>query len=166
MQRGLLRWQQDRMVEALPAARGVFDKLSPVMPGIALVLARALAAHEASHDEARAVLCEFGADSFARLRRGTFWSSLLLISAETAYLLDLPEMCTVIRDLLLPFADQVAFTGGWVTAPIAYGIGIAMSGCDDPRARALLERAADIGERLDAPVLVAQARDTPLLRNV
>lgn len=166
MQRGLLRWQQDRIAEALPAARSTFDKLHTMMPGIALVLARALAAHEASHDEARAVLCEFGADSFARLRKGTFWSSLLVISAETAYLLDLPETCTVIRDLLLPFADQVAFTGGWVTAPIAYGIGLAMSGCDDPRAQGLLDRAAGIGERLDAPVLVARARATPLLRNV
>jgi len=164
MQRGLLRWQQDQMVHALPAARTAFDNFNTTMPGIALVLARALAAHETSHDDARTVFSEFAADRFAQLRRGTFWSSLLVISAETAYLLDLSDMCTTIRDLLLPFADQVAFTGSWVTAPIAYGIGIAMRGCDDRRARELLDRAADIAERLKAPVLVARARD-PFLHN-
>lgn len=165
MQRGLLRWQQDRMVEALPAARATFDNLATTMPGIALVLARALAAHETSRDEARTILLEFGTGSFARLRRGTFWSSLLVISAETACLLDLGDMCATIRDLLLPFADQVAFTGSWVTAPIAYGIGIAMSGCDDRRSHALLDQAGDIAERLDAPVLVARARATPFVRS-
>ena len=129
------------------------------MPGVALVLARALAADETRLDEARALLGEYADNSFRQLRRGTFWSSLLVISAETAYHLEFAEASRIIRDLLAPFADQVAFSGSWVTAPIAYGVGVAMAGCDDPRAGQLLRHAADIAERLDAPVLVARARE-------
>ena len=39
-----------------------------------------------------------------------------------------------------------------------------MRGCEDPRAGALLGDAADLAERLEAPVLVARARDTPFVR--
>jgi len=158
MQRGLLRWQQDRMLEALPAARVMFDGYQASMPGIALVLARALAADENHHDEARALLGEYADNSFGQLRRGTFWSSLLVLSAETAHLLEFPEAGRVIRDLLAPFADQVAFSGSWVTAPVAYGVGIAMLACDDPDADQHLRRAVDIATRLEAPVLVTRAR--------
>jgi hypothetical protein len=157
MQRGLLRWQEDRMREALPAARAVFETYGATLPAVTLTLARALAADESGHDEATALLEEMAENSFGRLPRGTFWASLLVISAETAYLLDLPEVSERIRDLLAPFADQVAFTGSWVTAPIAYGIGIAMAGCNDPCAGTLLRQAADIAERLEAPVLLARA---------
>jgi len=162
MQRGLLRWHQDRMRDALPAARVVFETYGAALPAVALTLARALAADESGRDEARALLADLAESSFRRLPCGTFWSSVLVISAETAYLLDLPEVSALIRDLLAPFADQVAFTGSWVTAPIAYGIGIAMAGCNDPGAGRLLGQAAGIAERLEAPVLVARAREPRL----
>jgi DNA-binding SARP family transcriptional activator len=162
IQLGLLRWQQDRVPETLPLVRAAFDRMSADFPGLALVLARVLAEHDASHDEARAHLAEFASDSFARLRRGTFWSSALILTAETACILDLRDLSGVIRDLLMPFADQVAFTGAWVSAPIAYGIGIAMTGCGDPRARRLLEQAADIADRINAPVIATRIRESPL----
>jgi hypothetical protein len=72
-----------------------------------------------------------------------------------------PAMSRTIRDLLVPFADQVAFTGTWVTAPIAYGVGVAMAGCDDPDAPQMLDRAAEVADRLGTPVLARMARRAP-----
>jgi hypothetical protein len=109
-------------------------------------------------------MTEIGRDRFEALRRGPFWSSALVITAESALMLELPEVSRTVRDLLAPFADQVAFTGTWVTAPIAYGVGVAMIGCGDPDAPRLLEQAAGIAERLNAPVLARLARETTLTR--
>jgi hypothetical protein len=116
------------------------------------------------HDKARALMTEIGCDRFEALRRGPFWSSALVITAESALMLELPEVSRTVRDLLAPFADQVAFTGTWVTAPIAYGVGVAMTGCGDPEAPRFLEQAAGIAERLNAPVLARLARETTLTR--
>ena len=58
----------------------------------------------------------------------------------------------------MPFEDQVAFMGVWVTAPIAYGVGIAAIGCGDRRAPQFLEQAAEVAEGLHAPILAARAR--------
>ncbi len=125
---------------------------------MALLLARALAEEPSGHDEARALLTNLAEDSFARLPMGTFWSSALVVTAETARILELPEISATIRDLLLPFADQVAFTGLWVVAPIAYGIGLAASGCGDRQARKFFEQAARIADELQAPVMADRAR--------
>ena len=77
-------------------------------------------------------------------------------------MLELPDVCTTIRDLLLPFTDQVAFTGLWVVAPIAYGVGVASVGCNDRRAPQFFDRAARIANRMHAPVLAARAREPRL----
>ena len=159
MQLGLMRWQQGRVAETLPTVRYGFEELGASFPGIALVLARALASDPSGHAEAREIIATFAAGTFDELRRGTFWSSVLVLTAETARILDLPDLSRGIRDLLVPFADQVAFTGSWVTAPIAYGIGVAMAGCRDDRADRLLQRAAQFADRLQAPVLAARARE-------
>ena len=158
MQLGLLRWQQHRVAEMLPAVRTAYDTTQEIFPSIALVLARALVDDDADHGEARALITTFADNSFEGLRRGTFWSTTLILSAETACVLEMRQLSGAIRDLLLPFADQVAFNGIWVTAPVAYGIGIAMTGCDDPRAGRFLEQAVDIAERIQAPTLATLAR--------
>jgi hypothetical protein len=72
-------------------------------------------------------------------------------------LVDLPEVSTVIRDLLLPFVDQVAFSGLWVAAPIAYGVGVAAAGCGDERAANFFKQAADVADRIHTPVFAARA---------
>lgn len=161
VQRGLLKWQHGRVAETLPVVRAAFAHMNADFPGIALVLARVLAEVDASHDEARAHLAEFARDGFAHLPRGTFWSSALILTAETARIVDLPEVSGAIRDLLMPFAHQVAFSGVWVTAPIAYGIGVAMTGCDDPRAPRFFDQAANLADRIHAPVIAARIREHP-----
>lgn len=158
MQLGLLRWQQDRIPETQGAVRAAFDAVAETFPGVALVLARALAAEQSGHAEARSLLSTLAGDGFARLRRGPYWSTVLVLSAETACILDLPDVSAAVRDLLLPFADQVAFCGVWVTAPISYGIGVAMTGCRDPHAEELLEQAVRTSERLQGPTHAARAR--------
>src|SRR5262249_28023527 len=118
VQRGELRWLQGRLSEMLDLARGAFDAGAGGYPGLALVFVRVLC-ECGEHDKARALMAEIGRDRFEALRRGPFWSSALVITAESALMLGLPEVSRTVRDLLAPFADQVAFTGTWVTAPIA-----------------------------------------------
>lgn len=161
LQRAMLRWQQDRVAELLPAARTVCDDYAAHFPGMALVLARVLAEEEAGRDESRRLLTGFAENGFAQLPFGTFWSTALVVTAETAFMVEAPEVGATIRDLLLPFVDQVAFTGLWVAAPIAYGVGVAAESCGDRRASKFFEQAADIAERIHAPILAARARRSP-----
>ncbi len=161
LQFGLLRWQQDRVPETRSAVRTAFETRAEMLPGIALVVARVAATDEGCHEEARALLSGFARDDFASLRRGTFWSTSLILSAETACILEMPDASRAIRDLLLPFVDQIAFTGAWVTGPIAYGISVAMRGCGDARAPELLQYAIRLCEGLEAPVLAARLRESP-----
>jgi DNA-binding SARP family transcriptional activator len=164
IQRGELRWQQGRLVEMLNFSEAAYAAVKGAMPGVELVHARVLVECE-RYDDARAVVADAMRDGgLDKLRRGPMWSSALVITAETACLLGLPEIGRKIRDELEPYADQVAFTGSWVTAPVAYGVGLAMASCDDPGAVPMLERAADVADRLGAPVLAALAREAPLER--
>ena len=78
----------------------------------------------------------------------------------------MPDVCKTIRDLLMPFIDQVAFTGLWVVAPIAYGVGVASVGCDDRRAPKFFDRAEHIANRMHAPILAARAREPRLAATV
>ena len=136
-----LRWRRDRVAQTLPAVHAASTDVNTEFPGFVLMLARSLAADPTGQDEARELLTAFADDNFNQLRRGTFWSSAPLLTAETAHLLDLPDIGRVIREPPLALRGSVAFTGSWVTAPIAYGIGIAMTNCHDPRAHQLLEPA-------------------------
>ncbi|MDQ1435823.1 MAG: hypothetical protein QOF59_2639 [Actinomycetota bacterium] len=161
LQRVTLRWQQNRLAELLPVARAAHDDYSSRSPGITIILIRALAERATGHDEARTLLSNLAQDEFARLPMGTFWCTALIVAAEAACITGLPDVSTTIRDLLLPFVDQVAFTGLWVTAPIAYGVAVACAGCDDRRAPKFFRHAADIAERIHAPVLAARALEHP-----
>jgi DNA-binding SARP family transcriptional activator len=163
IQRGILRWHQGRLPEMLPFVRATVAAAAGQFPGIALVAARVMAECEL-YDEARAVVEELGATGLDELRRGPMWSSALIITAETACILGLPGLSRAVRDSLEPFADQVAFTGAWVTAPIAYGVGLGIAGCGGSDAGPMLERAADVADRLGAPVLASIARETPPAR--
>jgi hypothetical protein len=158
LQRGMLRWQQGRARELLPAARSLHDDAGAQFPGLGLILARVLSEDRARHDEARGLLRDVAANRFAQLRAGTFWSSALVVTAETAYMLGARDVCETIRDLLLPFVDQVSFNGLWIVAPIAYGVGVAAAGCGDQEAKAYLARAVAIATRMHAPALAAHAR--------
>jgi hypothetical protein len=157
LQRGTLRWQQGRTAELLPAARSFYDDVGVRFPGLGLILARVLCEDRTRHDDARRLVRDVAAHRFARLPTGTFWSSGLILTAESAAMLGMRDVCETIRELLAPFVDLVSFNGLWVVAPIAYGVGVAAAGCGDRRARRHLEHAAAIATRMHAPILAARA---------
>jgi DNA-binding SARP family transcriptional activator len=157
-QRCLAGWQQGRLGSILPAARAAHERYGDSVPAMTLILARALADGPDTRDEAQAIVASFHDTQFASLRIGAMWSTALILTAETAQLLQLPEACRTICDLLLPYARQMACSGSWVTAPMAYGIGMAASGCGDPQAKAQFEYAIKLADRLEAPALAAQAQ--------
>jgi hypothetical protein len=161
LQLGEVRWHQGRLPEMLTFTQAAYDAAEGAYPGIDLVLARVLVECE-RYDDARAIVAEvMHDDGLEKLRRGPMWSSALVITSETACMLGLSDVGRAIRDALEPFADQVAFTGSWVTAPIAYGVGLAMASCGDADADEMLQRAAEVADRLGAPVLAALAREAP-----
>jgi DNA-binding SARP family transcriptional activator len=163
LQSGLLMWQQGRFGERAEQIRANYARVVDRFPAVPLVLARALAEHASDREEARAIVATFAHDAFASVRTATFWSSLLLLTAETALLAGMPEASAQIRDLLLPFADQVAHAGMWVTGPIAYGVAVACAGCGDSRADAYLALATNTAAQLGAPLFAEQARQAAAL---
>jgi DNA-binding SARP family transcriptional activator len=165
LQTGLLQWQLGRFSERAEQIRANHGRIVDQFPAVVLLLARAVVEDADGYDEAREILARFVEDNFASVRASTFWSSVLLITAETALLADVPDASAQIRDLLLPFADQVAHTGNWVSGPIAYGVAVACRGCGDPRADEYFARAVDIAERLQAPLFVEKARATAAIRS-
>jgi hypothetical protein len=163
IQRSLLNWQRGQAGRSIDTARAAHDGFGATFPGATLILARALAEHPAERDEACALLADFRDKDFENLPIEPFWSSALVIASEAAHMLELSDACRAIRDLLSPFADQVAFTGMWVTAPIAYGVAVAADGCGDPRAAHYLEQATRIAEQLRAPILTEHAHRARVL---
>jgi len=157
-QRCFAGWQQGRLDDILPAARSAHDRYGHGVPAMTLLLARALAEQRDGREEAAAILAKFQAAGLDNLRINPMWSTALILTAETANILGLTEVCRAVRALLLPFGEQIAHTGSWATAPVAYGIGVAGAGCGDSRARAHLEDAAGLADRLRAPALAELAK--------
>jgi DNA-binding SARP family transcriptional activator len=157
IQLAALRWQQGRSNEILSEPIEVPVHLA-ALPGMRLVRARVLATNPASADAAANLVKEFAEDDFAQLPAQTpFWSTLLVVTAESALILQLEDAAATIYRMLEPFADQIAFTGNWVSAPIAYGLAVAAaasgSSADD-----MFEKTLAICERLNAPLLVARTQ--------
>jgi hypothetical protein len=164
MQAAFLQWQQGRFGERAAQIRENHTRVVDTFPAVALVLARALAENADGRDEARGIVAPFMETGFAQVRTASFWSSILLLTAETALLARMPEASAAIRDLLLPFADQVAHAGMWVTGPVAYGLAVACLGCGDPRADTYLPVALKTAARMEAPLLAEKVRQAPALR--
>lgn len=163
LQAGLFMWQQGKVGEHTDLIRASIAPVVDAFPAVVLLPARALAEHADGRDEARTILAPFVENLFADVRTGPFWSSVLLLMAETALLIDMPEASRVIRDLLLPFADQVAHAGMWVAGPISYGVGVACLGCGDPRADSYLDAALNTARSLQAPLFADMAREARAL---
>lgn len=157
LQRGLLRWQEGRIADTLPAFRS-FDGLQTQLPGFALSYARALTATAEGRPEARAIVAGFGARGVRDLPQTSFWSTVLLLTAETSFLLALPDIARVVLDLLEPHRAQVVCPGNWVPGSFAYGAAIAAAAAGDARAPELFEEAVALAERLHAPLLRARAQ--------
>ena len=157
LQLAILRWQQGRAGSVVAAAQDAVGELAS-FPGLRYVLVRALAAEKENRPVVRRLMLELAERDFEELPVGSFWASVLVVSAETAFLLDLPDVARVIRELLDPYVDQIAFAGSWVAAPVAYGSAVAAAASGDPSAGDLFELAIAMAERLDAPLLRARTQ--------
>jgi DNA-binding SARP family transcriptional activator len=155
IQSSMLGWQLSRPVVTTPSDDDGTSLVSQ-LPGYKHFLARSLADCEATRISARALLVELARHGFADLPLDQFWSSILVATAETAFVLDLPGVARPIRRLLEPYVDQVAFSGLWVIGPIAHGVAVAAAACHDPDADELFERSIEIADRLEAPVFRAR----------
>jgi DNA-binding SARP family transcriptional activator len=156
IQCSMLRWQQDCTATELRYDDADVAVVS-VLPGNRHFLARALAAGASSQDAARTLMHELAQHDFDDVRTDLFWSSILVATAETAFLLGLPDAARAIRRLLEPYADQVAFCGLWIAAPIAHGVAVAAAACGDRDADSFFEHAVTVAERIEAPVLRGRA---------
>jgi DNA-binding SARP family transcriptional activator len=153
----MLRWQESRVAEVLGLAQELDPELSG-LPGMRLVRARGLAARPELHADAHAILADIGLDGIRNLPETSFRTTILMATAETAHLLRLPDVGSVVLEQLVPFAGQVACPGNWVTGPIAYGAAVAAATACDTRAGALFEQAIAMAEQLRAPLLRARTQ--------
>lgn len=62
----------------------------------------------------------------------------------------------MVRMLLEPFADRVAFNGVWTIAPVAYGAGVAAAAAGESTIDEFFEEAIAVSQRLRAPMLRAR----------
>jgi hypothetical protein len=152
IQCSMLRWHRSRPFVILPSDENGTSMASR-LPGFRHFLARGLAEDGATRGRALTIMADLARHGFADLLKDQLWSSILVATAETAFVLDLPDAARAIRRLLDPYVDQVAFSGLWVAGPIAHGVAVAAAACNDPDADKLFDQALMICDRLDAPAL-------------
>jgi len=155
IQCSMLGWQLSRPVVTTPSDDDGSSLVSQ-LPGFKHFLAHSLAGCPTTLAEARTLLGDLAQHGFADLPQDQFWSSILVATAETALMLDMPGVARQIRRLLEPYVDQVAFSGLWVIGPIAHGVAVAAAACHDADADDFFDRAITIADRLDAPVFRAR----------
>ncbi len=149
-----IRWQQGRFTDLIPLLRVT---TRPDDVGGSILLARALASGADTRSEALEVLTKAARHEFDDVPLGLHWTGCLVAAAEAACMLGDARVGNVVRGLLEPFADCVAFNGVWPIAPVAYGAAVAsVAAGADRRARAFFEQALDISQRLRAPMLQAR----------
>lgn len=154
LQLGGIRWQVGRFGELLPMMR---LGASTGDLGSAVLLARALACFDDTKAEGVEVLERAATDGFEDLALGMHWAGCLVGAAEASFMLANERVGRVVLRLLEPFAEQMAFNGSWVTAPIAYGAGLAAAAAGEAVADDLFEHAIEMSIRMGAPVLRARS---------
>ncbi len=157
LQLAQLRWHQCRVSEVVPSARDALSRLGG-FPGVKFVLVRALASDEAGRAEARHLLHEVASADLDDLPRGTFWSTIMVIAAESTWLLEEPRIAAILRPMFDSCVEQVACNGAWVAAPIAQGAAAAAAAMGAADADELFELAITVAERLGSPFLRARAQ--------
>jgi DNA-binding SARP family transcriptional activator len=148
-----IRWQLGRFTDLLPLLRLT---ASTDDVGASILLARALASTEETRPEAAEVLARAARHDFDELPLGPHWTGCLIAAAETACMLGDARVGAMVRMLLEPFADRVAFNGVWTIAPVAYGAGVAAAAAGESTIDEFFEEAIAVSQRLRAPMLRAR----------
>jgi DNA-binding SARP family transcriptional activator len=157
LQLAQLRWHQRRTSSIVSRVRDA-DAFFERFPGLNHVLIRALAVDEANRPDARRRLRALAANKFEDMPQNTFWATLLVLSAESAWILEMPDVAEMLRPMFDSCVDQVAFNGMWVAAPLAHGAAFASAALGAADADDLFELAIDVADRLDSPFLRARSQ--------
>ena len=106
----VVRFEQARLAELEPAVQEVNRRLVSAVPGFPLVLAE-LYCETGRHDEARATMDRFAAESFA-LPEDPTWHWFMLLAADIASQLHHRPAAAILFERLLPYATMFSATGG------------------------------------------------------
>ena len=148
--------------------RGRFDDLATALrglraqttstgdDGIQASLARTLIELD-QRAEALAFVDEAGADRF-ETRHDSQWLARTFMWADTVGRLGATEWAPLLRERLVPFGDQVIFTGTAVIGPVAIALGLLDTATGDyPQAEAWFRQAVALARRIEGPYWVAEA---------
>jgi hypothetical protein len=150
-----VRWQAGRLAELVRLlAAGL--RATPDLP--AYQASFALAALEAGQlDEARAALAAAASSGF--VSPDLVWLVTMSMWAEVAARLDETSAAARLYDLLLPWSEQVIFSGAGIHGPVAHYLGLLAAALGRPeQAAAHFRAAADLSERAGTPLLQARTR--------
>jgi DNA-binding SARP family transcriptional activator len=150
-----LQWSRGRFADLLPVLE-LGDANARARVSGRIMMSRALAA-SGRRDEARCLLGTVTEPELESLPKDALWSTVLIVAAEAAYMVDAADVARVVHRLLVPFASRIAFARSWAVAPIALGAALAGACAGTPDADELFEEAVDICVRVDAPVLRARS---------
>ena len=150
-----IRYEQGRLAELQPLIAQIVTQFAGI-PAFRAVLA--LACVEGDLDEeARRLLVDEAATSFAELPYDVTWLAGHVIYAEVAAHLHDATTAAMLHERLAPYADQVCFTGVSAWGPVAHHLGqlATVLGAHD-EAEERFAVAAEIAEHTAAPVWLAR----------
>jgi len=153
----MVRWDQGRLGELEPMLEGVARDY-PGLPAFRAVLALAYC-ETGRPGLARDLFEREAASGFAAFRYDPLWLCAFLLLGEVCHQLGDAERAGALYERLAPWRGQLGFSGVSVFGSVAHYLGqlAATAGRLDV-AEADLAEAADVHERLDAPVFLARTR--------
>jgi tetratricopeptide (TPR) repeat protein len=153
----MVRWDQGRLGELEPMMEGVVRDY-PGLPAFRAVLA--LAYCETGRLElARELFEREAASGFAAFRYDPLWLCALLLLSEVCTQLGDDERAGALYERLAPWRAQLGFSGVSVFGSVAHYLGqLAATAGRFDLAEADLAEAAEMHERLEAPVFLARTR--------
>ena len=152
-----IRMEDGRIEELLELSAQMMED-NPGIPGLRAVMANTYAGTD-RFDEARETIAPVAASGFADVPRDMLWLSSLGSYADVCRLLGDRDAAAALYELLEPWADQVASVMIAVFPCVLHPLGqlASMLGHDDA-ADAHFAAAAEVHERLRAPIFLARTR--------
>jgi class 3 adenylate cyclase/tetratricopeptide (TPR) repeat protein len=151
-----IRYEQGRLGEILEVQEMAVEE-TPLLSAYSGALALSYCELE-EIDKARAILRRFAADDF-EINANLSSKNALCFMAEVAARVEEPEAALVLYDRLLPWRDQLSYTGITLFGPVERYLGLAAAciGRHDEAAEHF-GRAAETCERIGAPTWLARTR--------
>lgn len=152
-----LRYEQGRLDEI----EDLIAQVTEDSPGLSSFRALLSLTHLelGREDEARAVIEPVAAGRFEAVPRDFLWLTTLCVYGEVAARLGMREAAEWLYDRLVPFAHQVGITGCSTWGAIDRYLGMLAGSLDrDEEAERHLASAAEVHERIRAPVFLARTR--------